>query len=144
MMDDMVAVLTSQGLVWTRGPARVSTAHPCVIDSTGVTLFRWLRRRPSFVPLERVDRFDVVLRDPTFDWDPVAGRSVERLALLTRDGQTLLVVGLRNSSGAPSLRSRAQQLNNHIVWRSADEAGDDVHAGGHDDDAEQVGDEGVQ
>ena len=54
MMDAMVAVLTSQGLVWTAGPARVSTAHPCVIDSTGVTLFRWLRRRPGFVPLEHL------------------------------------------------------------------------------------------
>jgi hypothetical protein len=80
---------------------------------TGLRLYRWLRRRPLFVPLERVDRFDVVLRERTFGSDPL-NETVERLALLTRDGKELLVAGVRISRGGPTLRARAQQLNNDI------------------------------
>ena len=59
--EDMVAVLTARrGVVRTSGPPRVTSLRPCAIDSRGVTLYRW-PMRSIFIPLERVDRFDVVL-----------------------------------------------------------------------------------
>lgn len=113
-LDDSVAMLTKFGtVVWSQGPARVTTTTPCAIDSTGVTLYRWPRRRTIFIPLERVDGFDVVLRAPAIDLDP-GYATVQRLALLTRDGKTLLVSGQRNVPRAPALHARATQLNNHI------------------------------
>jgi hypothetical protein len=67
--DDRVAVLTRRGgVVWSLGPRRVTLLTPCTIDPTGVTLYRW-PLRSVFIPLERVDRFDVVWErtesDPT-------------------------------------------------------------------------------
>jgi hypothetical protein len=96
------------------GPIRATFRTPCVVDATGVTLYRW-PRRSVHVPLERVDRFEVVLKDLEFFGDDWAGDSVERLALRTRDGRLLLVSGIVNPRRAPAPASRAQQLNNHIV-----------------------------
>src|SRR5262245_50206812 len=97
------------------GPVRVNFKNPCVVDSTGVTLHRWPWRSIQ-VPLEQVDRFDVVEEEratssehPEVAWDPV-----ERLVLLTRDGETLGVsrMSLRR---VPPARYVAIQLNNHLV-----------------------------
>jgi hypothetical protein len=51
--EDMVAVLTRGGVVWSQGPPRVTHSRPCAIGSTGVTLHRW-PLRSIFIPLERV------------------------------------------------------------------------------------------
>jgi hypothetical protein len=128
--EDMVAVLTRGGVVWSQGQPRVTHSRPCAIGPTGVTLHRW-PLRSIFIPLERVDRFDVVLAEGPLDWlksDEWAHGTndlTERLAVLTRDGQKLLVSGLLSAMlsgwhGLP-LRSRAQQLNNHVLptWRAA-------------------------
>lgn len=57
--EDIVAVPTRRGdVVWSRGPRRVTLSTPCAIDPTGVTLYRW-PMRSVFIPLERLDRFDV-------------------------------------------------------------------------------------
>ena len=114
---EMVAVLTRGGAVrLVAGPRRVSLSTPCIIDPRGVTLYRW-PMRSVFIPLERVDRFDVVLREA--DPGDAGGIAyVELLVLLTRDGEKLLVspplaerlIGLRGLS----LAARALQLNNHL------------------------------
>ncbi|MGH9235262.1 MAG: hypothetical protein ACRD0R_18205 [Acidimicrobiales bacterium] len=95
-----------------------------------MTLYRW-PLRSIFIPLERVDRFDVVLAESPLDWlrasewAPGTYDLTERLAVLTRDGKKLLISGLLSAllsawHGLP-LRARAQQLNNHILptWRAA-------------------------
>jgi hypothetical protein len=68
--------------------------------------------RSIFIPLERVDRFDVVLKETQ---DP--GVEFERLVLVT-DGKKIPVQGQVVQSSGESYglppRSRAQQLNNHI------------------------------
>jgi hypothetical protein len=114
-----VAVLTRRGgVVWSPAPRRVTLSRPCVIDATGVRLYRW-PMRSVFVPLERVDRFDVVL-EPT-ESDPEG--TVERLVLVTRDGKMIRVqaVAIRWLSGwhRLPLQTHAQHLNNHILptWR---------------------------
>jgi hypothetical protein len=61
-----------------------------------------------------VDRFDMVLQEPLVGWEPHGNDLVERLALLTRDGEALLVSGRVHRRG-PTLQACAQQLNNHIV-----------------------------
>ena len=77
--------------------------------------------RSVFVPLERADRFDVVREQS--ESNPAGG--VERLVLLTRDRQMVLVqaAAIQWLSGRRGLRLRAlaQQLNNHIspTWRTA-------------------------
>jgi hypothetical protein len=119
--DDRVAVLTRRGgVVWSLGRRRVTLSRPCAIDRTGVTLYRW-PMRSVFVPLERVDRFDVVWEQSESDGEG----SVERLMLLTRDRKMVPVQAvasqwLSGRHGLP-LRARAQQLNNHILptWRTA-------------------------
>jgi len=93
------------------GPVRVTFKTPCVVDATGVTLYRW-PGRSIHVPLERVDRFEVVLQE-VGDGQPFD--SVERLALRTRDGRLLQVSGIVNPRRAPAPAARAQQLNNHLV-----------------------------
>jgi hypothetical protein len=119
--DDRVAVLTRRGgVVWSLGPRRVTLSRPCAIDRTGVTLYRW-PMRSVFIPLERVDRFDVVWKQT--ESDPEG--KVERLVLLTRDGKMIPVqaVAIQWLSGRHglSLRTHAQQLNNHLLptWRTA-------------------------
>lgn len=92
------------------GRVRVTFRTPCVVDATGVTLYRW-PGRSIHVPLERVDRFEVMLQavgEQAFD-------SVERLALRTLDGRLLQVSEIVNPRRAPAPAARAQQLNNHIV-----------------------------
>jgi hypothetical protein len=116
--EDIMAVLTRRGaVVWSRGRRRVTLSRPCAIDPTGVTLYRW-PMRSVFIPLERVDRFDVVL-----DQTQVSGDESERLVLLTRDGKTISVQTTQWLSGGHGLplRSSARQLNNHILptWRAA-------------------------
>ena len=119
--DDRVAVLTRRGgVVWSLRPRRVTLSRPCAIDRTGVTLYRW-PMRSVFIPLERVDRFDVVWEQT--ESDP-AGRR-ERLMLVTRDRrmipvQAVAIQWLSRRHGLP-LRTHAQQLNNHILprWRTA-------------------------
>jgi hypothetical protein len=118
--DDRVAVLTRHGrVVWSLGPRRVALSRPCAIDRTGVTLHRW-PMRSVFVPLEGVDRFDVVREQS--ESNPAG---VERLVLLTRDQQMIPVqaAAVQWLSGRRGLRLRAlaQQLNNHIspTWRTA-------------------------
>jgi hypothetical protein len=113
--DDRVAVLTRRGgVVWSPGPVRVTVSRPCAIDPTGVTLYRW-PMRSVFIPLERVDRFDVV-----WQWTESDGEGkIERLILLTRDGkripvQAVAIKWLSGRHGLP-LRTHAQQLNNHIL-----------------------------
>lgn len=110
--EDVVAILTRGGVVWSPGPRRVTLLRPCTIDPTGVALYRW-PMWSVFIPLERVERFDVV-------WVQGAdGRDVfERLVLLTRDGKTIPVQAratqwLSGWHGLP-LRACAQQLNNHL------------------------------
>jgi hypothetical protein len=121
--EDIMAVLTRRGgVVWSRRPRRVTPSRPCVIDPTGVTLYRW-PVRSVFVPLERVDRFDVALAQ-----GEMPGDEVERLVLLTRDGTAIpvqTIQWLRGWHGLP-LRASAQLLNNHLVptWRAA-RPGDD-------------------
>ncbi len=118
----MVAVLTMKGrVVLVRGPGRVSFFRPCAIAATGVTLYRW-PMRSIFIPLERVDRFDVELREAG-----ESGDKFERLVLLTSDGEKLPVQGQIAFSwrdepyGLPP-RSRAQKLNNHIFRRPGEAA----------------------
>jgi hypothetical protein len=121
--EDMVAVLTERGtVVWSRGPRRVTGSRPCAIDPTGVTLHRW-PMRSVFIPLERVDRFDVVLEQAA-----MPGDEIEHLVLLTRDGKTIPVrskapEGAEGWSGSDELplRASARELNNHIMpsWRAA-------------------------
>lgn len=120
--EDGAAVLTSRrGVVWTFGPRRVTLSRPCAIDPTGVTLYRW-PMRSVFVPLARVDRFDVVREQSGSD----AGGEVERLVLLTRDGKMLPVQAVAiqwwSVRHRLSLQSHAQQLNNHIMptWRNGE------------------------
>ena len=112
--DAGVSVLTRlRGVMWSEGPCRVAPRTPCSVDAAGVTLFRW-PRRSTHVPLETVDRFDVVLQEPLVGWDPYGNDLVERLALLTRDGDVVLISGRVHRRG-PTLQACAQQLNNHIV-----------------------------
>lgn len=111
--EDMVSVLTMRGrVILVPGPRRVTFFRPCAIGPTGVTLYRW-PMRSIFIPLERVDRFDVVLEETQ---DP--GVEFERLVLVTRDGKKIPVQGQVVQSSGESYglppRSRAQQLNNHI------------------------------
>jgi hypothetical protein len=68
--------------------------------------------RSVFIPLERVDRFDVILEQAE-----VPGNEYQRLVLMTRDGKTLslqttVIQWLRWRGFSP--RARAQQLNNLI------------------------------
>jgi hypothetical protein len=119
--EDMVAVLTMKGrVVLVPGPCRVTFFRPCAIALTGVTLYRW-PMRSIFVPLERVDRFDVEVRESQ------DGVEFERLVLMTRDGEKLPVQGQVHLSwrdepyGLPA-GSRARQLNDHIVRRPAEDA----------------------
>ena len=82
--EDMVSVLTMRGrVVLVPGPRRVTFFKPCAIGPTGVTLYRW-PMRSVFIPLERVDRFDVVIEQTQ-----VPGVEFERLVLLTRDGEKI-------------------------------------------------------
>jgi hypothetical protein len=118
--EEMVAVLTRQGgVVWVPGPCRVTLFRPCAITPTGVTLYRW-PMRSIFIPLERVDRFDVELRASRNEVES------ERLVLVTRDGRKLPVQGqFVNSWGEShgvSPGSRAQQLNNHIFRGPVEDA----------------------
>jgi hypothetical protein len=119
--EDMVAVLTMKGrVVLVPGPCRVTFFRPCAIAPTGVTLYRW-PMRSILIPLERVDRFDVELRESQ------DGVEFERLVLVTRDGEKLPVQGQVRLSwrdepyGLP-VGSRAQQLNNHIFRRPGEDA----------------------
>ena len=121
--EDMVAVLTMKGrVVLVPGPCRVSFFRPCAIAPTGVTLYRW-PMRSIFIPLERVDRFDVEIRESRDPGDP----GVERLVLMTRDGKKLpiqgqIVINWRDELYGLPPRSRAQQLNNHIFRRPVEDA----------------------
>ena len=117
---DGVAVLTRRrGVVWWRGRRQVSLWRPCAIDRTGVRLSRW--PMPSvFVPMQHVDRFDVVRMQG--ESDP-AGSS-ECLVLLTRDRKTITVrapaVEWRIWQGGLPPQTLAQQLNNVLpTWRRA-------------------------
>lgn len=119
-----VAVLTRRGgVVWSPVPRRVTMSRPCVIDPSGVRLYRW-PMRSVFVPLERVDRFDVVLEQTGADGDGTG----ERLVLVTRDGKIIRVetVAIRWLSGwhRLPLQAHAQHLNNHILptWRAGGRA----------------------
>jgi len=116
--EDIVAVLTRRGaVVWSRRPRRVTLSRPCAIDPTGVTLYRW-PMRSVFIPLERVDRFDVMLEQAE-----MPGDEFERLVVLTRDGKTIPVQKTQWLSGwhGLPLRASARLLNNHILptWRAA-------------------------
>lgn len=127
--EDMVSVLTMRGrVVLVPGPRRVTFFRPCAIGPTGVRLYRW-PMRSIFIPLERVDRFDVVLEQAA-----MAGDEIEHLVLLTRDGKTIPVrskapQGWSGSDELP-LRASARQLNNHIMpsvlfaWRASDARAD--------------------
>jgi hypothetical protein len=69
--------------------------------------------RSVFIPLERVDRFDVILEQAE-----VPGNEYQRLVLMTRDGktisfQTTVIQWLRWRGLSPG--ARAQQLNNLIA-----------------------------
>jgi hypothetical protein len=91
---------------------RVTFFRPFTIDPTGVTLYRW-PMRSVFIPLERVDRFDVVLGQAE-----APGNESQRLVLLTRDGkmifvQTTVIQWLRWRGLSPG--ARAQELNNLIA-----------------------------
>jgi hypothetical protein len=114
-----VAVLTWRGRVaWSPHRPRVMLSRLCAIDPTGVALYRW-PMRSAFIPLERVDRFDVVLRevDPgSPEGLPTGIAYRECLALLTRDGEKLLVSAplTRLMRGLP-LGTCPLQLNNHIL-----------------------------
>lgn len=115
--EDIMAVLTRRDVVWSRRPRRVSLSRPCAIDPTGVTLYRW-PLRSVFIPLERVDRFDVALSQ-----GEMPGDESELLVLLTRDGKTIPVQTaqwLHGWHGLP-LRESARLLNNHLLptWRAA-------------------------
>jgi len=120
--EDMVAVLTMRGrVVLVPGRGRVSFFRPCAIAPTGVKLYRW-PMRSIFIPLERVNRFDVEVRESREH-----GVELERIVLVTRDGQKLpiqgqLVVSWRDESVGLPPRSRAQQLNNHIFRKPAEDA----------------------
>jgi hypothetical protein len=74
--------------------------------------------RSVFIPLERVDRFDVV-----WEQGEMPGDESERLVLLTRDGKTIPVQTIQWPSGRHGLplRASARLLNNHILptWRAA-------------------------
>ena len=117
--EDVMAVLTRRGdVVWSRRPRRVTVSRPCAIDPTGVRLYRW-PMRSVFIPLERVDRFDV----RALEQAETPGDEFERLVLLTRGGKTIPVQTtqwLRRGRGLP-LRASARLLNNHILptWRAA-------------------------
>lgn len=117
--EDIVAVLTRRGdVVWSRGPRWVTLSRPCAIDPTGVTLCRW-PMRSVFIPLERADRFDVVVLKQA----EMPGHEVERLVLLTRDRKTIPVQTTQWLSGwhGLPLGASARLLNNHILptWRAA-------------------------
>jgi hypothetical protein len=91
---------------------RVTFFRPFAIDPIGVTLYRW-PMRSVFIPLERVDRFDVVLEQAE-----APGNESQRLVLVTRDGkmifvQTTVIQWLRWRGLSPG--ARAQQLNNLIA-----------------------------
>ena len=86
---------------------------PCAVDPAGVTLYRW-PMRPVFIPLERVDRFDVVLGQAE---EP--GIESEHLVLFTRDG-TMLYVRQTVTQRLIAWRrlprrSTAQRLNNLVA-----------------------------
>jgi hypothetical protein len=121
----MVAVLTMKGrVVLVSGPFRVTFFRPCAIAPAGVTLYRW-PMRSIFIPLERVDRFDVELRESRNPREP--GVTFERLVLMTRDGRKLPVQGQVRVNWRDELYglppgARAQQLNNHIFRRPAEDA----------------------
>jgi hypothetical protein len=104
-------------VAWSLGPRRVTLSRPCAIDPRGVGLYRW-PMRSVFIPLERVDRFDVV-----WEHGVEPGIIFERLVLLTRDGTKIPVLTGWWPSGRNGLplRVRALQLNNHILptWRAA-------------------------
>jgi hypothetical protein len=113
--EDMVALLDPRGrVVWClRPPRRVTRSWTCAVEARGVTLYRW-PLRSHFVPLERVDRFDM-LWEQHDDFGP----PLERLALFTTDGERLRATGLLNALvscrfGLPHA-ARALRLNNHIV-----------------------------
>ncbi len=114
--EDIMAVLTRRGaVVWSRRPRRVTLSRPCAIDPTGVRLYRW-PMRSVFIPLERVDRFDVVLEQAE-----TPGNESERLVLLTRDGKTIPVQKWLGAWHGLPRRASARLLNNHILptWRGA-------------------------
>ncbi len=122
--DVPVGLTSPADAVWSRDAVQVTHSEPCAIDARGVTLYRWARRS-IFIPLEQVDRFDVVPVDNPFDsgdvWMPGAGH-VERLVLFTRDGMAIRVSRtarqlLWGSRGLP-LASCARQLNGQLLkWR---------------------------
>lgn len=114
-MPEAVAVLTFGQPRLVDGPARVNFKTSCVVDATGVTLYRW-PWRSIHIPLEQVDRFDVVLKERVEDSErPQARDPVERLVLRTRDGKVLRVAGIVNPWRAGPRQACALQLNNHIV-----------------------------
>lgn len=115
--EDLVALLDPRGrVVWCPSPPRrVTRSWTCGVEARGVTLHRW-PLGSNFVPLDRVDRFDVLREQHLFD---AFGPGVERLALLTTDGERQRATGLLNALvghrfGLPHA-SLAQRLNNHIV-----------------------------
>lgn len=88
-------------------------SKPCAINSTGFTLYRW-PMRSVFIPLERLDRFDVVWEQA----DSAGDSRYERLVLFTSDGmkipvQAVAIEWLGKWRGL-LLQTRALQLNNHI------------------------------
>lgn len=118
--EDMVALLDPRGrVVWClTPPRRVTRSWTCGVAASGVTLYRW-PLGSIFVPLERVDRFDVLREQHVFDDFGHPLDAVERLALLTTAGKWFWATGLLNALvscrfGLPHA-SRAQQLNNHIL-----------------------------
>lgn len=115
LMPEAVTVLSFGQPRLVDGPARVNFKTSCVVDASGVTLYRW-PWRSIHVPLEQVDRFDVVLKDPVQDVEhPQARDPVPRLVLRTRDGKVLRVSGIVNPWRAGPRQACALQLNNHIV-----------------------------
>jgi hypothetical protein len=87
----------------------VSRRTPCAIDAMGVTLYRW-PWLSIHVPLERVERFEAIRQMSR------EGNSwVERVVLLTHDGEALRVSGRVNRRRGPTAGGRAQQLNNELA-----------------------------
>jgi hypothetical protein len=118
--EDLVAALDPRGrVIWCLSPPpRVTRSWTCGVEARGVTLYRW-PLGSNFVPLERVDRFDVLREQSVFDDFGHAVDAVERLALFTTDGERLPATGLLNALvsrrfGLPHA-ALAQRLNNHIV-----------------------------
>jgi hypothetical protein len=127
---DVVAVLRPRRDVeWSTESVRPSRSRPCVVGSAGVTLYGWPRSR--FVPIEQVDRFDVVSIEPDRVlliavmfllrvW-PLLGMAdqgaVGRVAVLTRDGKEFVVhqTLLPTRGGRLPVGSCALHLNNALL-----------------------------